>query len=197
MELKTPRPFKQVYIFGGFINNHFIPALYLLLPNHETATYKVVYQFLKTNITKVPKKIVMDFERTVLQTVDVVYEGTIGISGCHFHFKNSLEKQIRKKGCLKLFNDSEPFKYAVRMLRSLVYCPPGFVTDLFTKVILQYINEQKLENCPEMKEFFKYFVNTYIGLTKRRGRHPPMFGLDTWSLYHEIVYDTPTTNNGL
>ena len=198
---KRPNPFKQIYVIGGCLNDrYFCPAaLFCLVPNHEAATYFIILQFLKENVNKVPKKIIIDFEQAMLKTIHTVYDGGVEITGCFFHFKTNILKNMKSKGSGVYFNSNEAAKQAVRLILCLPYCPPGYVIDVYEAVVLEHIDEFNLDEREEFRKFMEYFESTYLGKPKRRGktRWPPSFSIDKWNIYHEILNDTPMTNNGL
>ena len=84
-------------------------------------------------------------------------------------------------------------------LSALVYCPPGFVNDVYATFIVPFFYENNLNIVPEMLRFKDYFEKTYIGKAKKRGRgrFPGTFPLDFWNIYHEIMQGTAKTNNSL
>ena len=86
-----------------------------------------------------------------------------------------------------------------KLLKSLVYCPPGFVNDVYATFIVPFFYENNLNIVPEMLRFKDYFEKTYIGKAKKRGRgrFPGTFPLDFWNIYHEIMQGTAKTNNSL
>ena len=194
---KTPNIFKQIYIVAGvYKDEHVLPAVFALLPSHDSNCYSELLSFLKGEFSKEPHRIIMDFEKAMLKSVQEIYPRT-EITGCAFHFQQNIMKQIRKKGCMSHFNKDADLKKLVKMLYALMYAPPGFVVDLYTKVVESFVEEHNLHEIYVVRNFVVYFANTYIGKKKRRGRFPPVFAIDIWNQYHEVTKNTPSTNNGI
>ena len=112
---KTPAPFSQIYIIGGMQNSRFLPACYCLVPNHESVTYTIILNFLKDFVKESPKRFLLDFEIAMFKSILEVF-GKVFITGCQFHFVQNIEKNIKKKGLMKICTDNPLIKNAIKMI---------------------------------------------------------------------------------
>ena len=151
---------------------------------------------MKNSISNSPDNFLLDFEVSVFKSIREVY-GNVGISGCTFHLFQNLRKQARKKGCGGLFDTNEDAKTLLKMIKSLCYCPPAYIVDIFDSIIDPFITEKGLDESSELCKFMKYFEDTYVGGQARRGRKPPMFAHETWNIFHTLQANKPSTNNSI
>ena len=110
-----------------------------------------------------------------------------------FHFKHNLVKNVMKKNakfkqcghCVEIF----------KLIQALVYVPPGFVTEVYNKYIVE---SNKTSNCKNMNTFCNYFENTYVGKRYKNGKiKPPTFSVDLWNMFHVTNNKCTNTNNSL
>jgi len=81
--------FLQLFTLHGFINNHYVPLVFCLLPDKKQETYFKVLSFVKTkcdeyNLILNPKIIMIDFELSIHNAVKLVWP-SCAIKGCRFH----------------------------------------------------------------------------------------------------------------
>ena len=195
---KSPIPFKQIYIVCGVHDHHALPAAFCLLPNHLKETYDIVFQFLKSNLDYSPEKIIMDFEIAAINSF-LKHNLSSRITGCHFHWKQNMRKNMRKR---TIFEENEAMEKVLKMIYTLPFIPPGFVVQSFTDYIEKFLVDNKLDNHAELKVFMNYLVKYYIGKpwagkARKRGRHAPVFAINHWNIFHEYMGELPATNNSL
>ena len=190
---KCPKPFGQLYVIGAILEEHFMPSLYCLLPDHCFETYLIVFRFIKTKCSSVPSIFVIDFEQAVVLALKQVFPN-LKITGCLFHFQQNLFRNILKKN--PSYRKNQYSLKTFKLLKALVFTPPGFILDIFNDAIKPYAQKHKIQS--EMSTFFTYFENTYVGLKHRNGKiKPPLFEVDMWCMFHVLNENTSTTNNSL
>ena len=138
-------------------DEHILPAVFCLLPDHSSETYSVVLNFLKNSISNSPDNFLLDFEVSVFKSIREVY-GNVCISGCTFHLFQNLRKQARKKGCGGLFDTNEDAKTLLKMIKSLCFCPPAYIVDIFDSIIDPFITEKGLDESSELCKFMKWMI---------------------------------------
>ena len=199
----SPLLFHQIYfIFGITDTGKTIPACFCLLPNKKC--YGTLFSVLKGLLDDAtcPEKTMVDFEKGVHNRVVEFFPG-VTISGCLFHFKQCVRRNMSERGCLTLYNDDVEFQQLVAMIYCLPFVPPDAVVDTYDSVVKPYFDEHFnvwAENDYEVEtlDFMNYFERTFIGQLTRTGRRAALFKVDNWNHYNEVINDDfVTTNNGL
>ena len=198
-----PAQFSQLYfIFAITDTGKTIPAAYSLLPNKKC--YGLLFEELKKIIEETShlEKVMVDFEKGVHRQIEESFPNA-SVSGCLFHYKQAVRRQLGAKGCMALYNADRNFQTLVSMLYSLPFVPSHEVVHVFETVVQPFF-----EDCAddwteegydeETGDFFKYFERTYIGLSTRTGRRNPLFKIETWNHHCEVLKDDfVVTNNGI
>jgi hypothetical protein len=80
--------------------------------------------------------------------------------------------------------------------------PPDAVEYTFENVIQGYIEDHKdedsfVDNQKEVDDLVNYYERTYIGAVfgRQRTRRQPIFSVDTWNKYQDVLDGVDTTNN--
>ena len=81
--------------------------------------------------------------------------------GCHFHYSQSLYKQVQQLGLSKAYLEDENVRLSCRSAMALAFVP--------VQLVEQAVQVLEDESPPEMEDFFKYF--RYQWLT----RVPPKY----------------------
>jgi len=147
----------------------------------------------------------MDFERAILRAFASVFPG-VKLSGCFFHFKQSLRRQLGQRGLLALFNKNAEFQQLIQMILSLAFVPEQSVAAVFESVVKDYLREN-MEDWSSKEEsivsFMAYVEATYIGKTITRVgagedssfRRAPLFPFSTWVKHNDVLEGLCITNN--
>jgi len=85
--------FLQLFTLHGFINNHYVPLVFCLLPYKNQETYFKVLSVITTkcyeyNLILNPKSIIIDFEMAIHNAVKLVWP-SCAIKGCRFYLIQS------------------------------------------------------------------------------------------------------------
>lgn len=114
------KPFYQLYVIHGdmgddYENTNIIPLVYVLLMSKTENTYTTMFRLIKAQIPNWnPIKIVIDFERAVIKSIQTVLP-TTEIKGCYFHFSQALVR-IKKSKKTKTYQKKEPAQTSCPML---------------------------------------------------------------------------------
>ena len=197
-----PEMFYQVFfVFVTTDSGKTIPAAYSLLPDKQC--YEVLFEEIKKalNNSNGPDKVMVDYEKGLHNKFSSVFSDT-EISGCLFHFKQCIRRNLSDKGCLKLYNSDAHFQEFVSMLYSLPFVPETGVVDTFVDVIKPFYDDHYNEWAAagydeEITSFYTYFERTFIGFKTRKSRKAPLFEIALWNHYNSIIKnDFLLTNNG-
>jgi len=94
---KVPAPFKQLYFIGTRVKDeHILPAVFCLLPDHSSETYSVVLNFLKNSISNSPDNFLLDFEVSVFKSI-VKFMGMWVFQAALSTYSKTLESKPVKK----------------------------------------------------------------------------------------------------
>ena len=85
------------------------------------------------------------------------------------------------------YNEDENFRTSVRALQALSFVPANDVIPRFFEI------HSQVSSSPALKELYKYFGDTYIGLTW----DDVMFPISFWNCYIRFEFGVPRTNNSL
>jgi hypothetical protein len=86
--------------------HHLFPVIFILLKNKRAATYSKVCEILKALEGELlPHTILCDYWSAVMQAAQVAFPG-IKISGCLFHFGQSVQRQIQERGNSVLYREN-------------------------------------------------------------------------------------------
>ncbi|CAF4475684.1 unnamed protein product [Rotaria sp. Silwood2] len=195
-----PLLFAQLYIIFGF-NNMMIPCVYCLTTKQDEHVYvKILHHLLniarQKEIILDPKRLTCDYELSAINSFKKVFP-TIHVSGCFFHFSQSLWRKIQELGLtryvkysnLKVSNTSiaeEKKKASTWFLCAigLALIPRNLVEKTWTEAMDEYT-----PNHVSSIKFNDYMVSTYVDCTSSR------FPLNLWNVNDALVNNIPRTNN--
>ena len=100
--------FSQLYIIHGWYKGYMLPCAFILLTNKRETTYRRMLAELKEaalglRLELRPKKVVTDFECAAMNAYEFHFPG-VEVSGCYFHFAQSLYKKVVEVGKEYLMN---------------------------------------------------------------------------------------------
>ncbi|XP_022831335.1 uncharacterized protein LOC111359874 [Spodoptera litura] len=151
------KPFYQLYVIHGDLSNdsensYIIPLVYVLLMSKKEKTYTTMFRLIKAQIPNWnPKKIVIDFEKAVMNSIQTVLPNT-EIKGCYFHFCQALVKRAKQ---LKVTKNRNQLKHLALCL-ALPLLPEHLIDDAYLYI---------MEDCPRennITKFNDYLVKTWL-----------------------------------
>jgi len=84
-----------------------IPVIFVLLPNKTKNIYTRFFELIKEHIPNInPNIITIDFEAATIQAIKDVFPNT-QISGCNYHFNQSLWRKVQNVGLVDEYRDNE------------------------------------------------------------------------------------------
>ncbi|CAF1581679.1 unnamed protein product, partial [Didymodactylos carnosus] len=128
----APQLFYQLYVIHGFIRERTLPLVYALLPGKSEAVYGELFNDLLKHVTRHPNSITIDFEEAVENIIKQKLPTTT-ISGCFFHFKQSLWRKIQDLGQPQPFITDRELRHYLKNFACLAFVPEAFVAEEFEK----------------------------------------------------------------
>ncbi|CAF3119123.1 unnamed protein product [Rotaria sp. Silwood2] len=195
-----PLLFSQVYIIFGF-NSMMIPCVYCLSTKQDENIYmKILHNLLRIvqqkGIHFVPERITCDYELAAINAFRSVFP-QVHISGCFFHFSQSLWRKIQELGLtqyvkyanLTASNNAsaeEKMKSTKWFLCAigLALIPPHLVEKTWAEVMDEYTPSHR-----SAIKFNDYMVSTYVDLSSCR------FPVNLWNVNDAVINNIPRTNN--
>ena len=195
-----PLLFAQLYIIFGF-NNAMIPCVYCLTTKQDEHVYVKMLHYLlsivrQKEISLDPKHLTCDYELAAINAFKNVFP-TIHVSGCFFHFSQSLWRKVQALGLTRYVKHSnltvsnahineEKKKGRQWFLCAigLALIPPHLVEKAWTEAMDEYTPDHV-----SSIKFNDYIVSTYVDCTSSR------YPLHLWNVNHALVNNIPRTNN--
>uniref|UniRef100_A0A914YWZ9 MULE transposase domain-containing protein n=1 Tax=Panagrolaimus superbus TaxID=310955 RepID=A0A914YWZ9_9BILA len=196
----TPKfTYQLLVIHAQWRNTHeTIPCAYFLLNRKNQETYERAFEALKTLVNNSPETVMVDFEKALHNAIGQAYP-TADISGCFFHFCQSIRRKLDELGLKVVLRENFQLATSMTMFRALAFLPAQYVVRAF--VLLKNhlaANFEELPEYPQIQAFTEYFEETYVGRIARNNRAgPPLFERDLWNMHDRTIEGSPRTNNNV
>jgi hypothetical protein len=203
----APAPFKDgqggsrqiVTTFAELKTNVVVPVAFALLPDKKSESYQKMWELFHSRITcdgtvqPAFTSLGLDFEVGPKNEFVKLFPG-VDITGCFFHWRQALRRQLAIKGALKFYNHSVEFQTIFHKMVALAFVPTSQISE-FASIIEQ---EWEEDCADEAGEWCDYFFKTYVGVLNCRtgNRKQPKFAHKTWSKYREVLAHESLTSNG-
>lgn len=150
----VPNIFMQLYTIHGYCSKKVIPLIFILAPNKRRTTYKAILSKLNEIEPRLNPEIVMiDFEINFIKPVERCFPN-VHISGCHFHFAQSVFRYVQSAGLQDSHANDSEFVMAIKMLIGLSCVPVNDVSKIYCKLLNA---EYFVENHDLLKPIIEYF----------------------------------------
>ncbi|XP_078518886.1 uncharacterized protein LOC144784070 [Lissotriton helveticus] len=190
----TPHPFTQIYTIHAKINNSVIPLVYSLLPDKTSATYTEFLAVIKSITKQSPRKIIMDFELSMINVITKMYTDT-QIQGCFFHFSQAFWRKLQKTPLVTEYSTDSKLQVELKKLTALCFVPPESVDEYYTAITE---SDYYLTNEDKLAPILNYMEDTWIGHLGRSGRRrKPRFHVEWWNCYSSCLQGEAKTNNAI
>ena len=106
---------------------------------------------------------------------------------------------VGKKHATAAYNSIPEFQSIVNLMAALAYVRQDKIVDFYNSVI-EPLTEDLPESTPEPAfDCITYFERNYVGRKSGRAgcRRAPMFQPELWSIYPDLMENSPTTTNSL
>lgn len=162
--------FCQLFTIHVFINDHYVPIFFCLLPNKESATYKKLFILIKEecekhNIIFYVDEVVVDFEKAIHKAI-LDFWPEVKIIGCRFHLCQSWYRKIQKCGLgTEYKNKTSEIGKWLRLIFGLTYLDPNEIGNCFALELFE-----NMPNDSRVIKFSDYLVDNYIA---EEAKFPP------------------------
>lgn len=188
----APSPYKQFVTIHGKVNGFVIPLVFVLMTGKTSFQYRRVFQHVKqqllqfTNQPFNPSKVVCDFEKSLHIALQFEFPRS-RLSGCHFHFGQSLWRRIQQVGLAASYNNDRRLKKAIRKFMSMGFLPALLVRHNFALLRSSGRIQRLVNTYPNLDQWLDYVDQTYVNRNA-------LFSPATWNVYDRNS-DTRTNNH--
>jgi hypothetical protein len=185
----TPAPFKQYVTMHGKYHGRVLSLVSCLMTGKTTGHYRKVFKVLKQSIRRIthhrfqPQKLICDFEQSLIIAANTELP-TAHVTGCYFHYCQSLYRKIQELGLHQPFRTDMQLQKAVRMILAIGYIPVAIIRMAFTQFRTTRGVVQLTQTYPLLNDFLDYVWAIYF-----IGPFPPIM----WNVYNRDASNR--TNN--
>lgn len=190
----VPLAFNQLFSIHASVgqgdSRRVVPLVYFLLNKKNQEIYTSALECLldfaaELNANLKPRFVLLDFEKASINAFKEVLPET-EISGCYFHFTQSLLRQLGALGMKTAYGQNIKLFMAVKRLQALSFLPAVRIAEAYCTI---------KESLKEVLggPFITYFEATYIYGKNRNGR--PLFHPSLWSNHNVVNNNVPKSNN--
>jgi len=154
--------------------------------------YRQLLQQLKRNVQQAtgrrltPQRMVVDFERSLILAVETEFP-RCRISGCYFHFTQSLWRHIQQVGLAREYRRNLDLKRVIRLVMALAFLPVLLVRQNFLLLCNRRSTRRLIRRYPQLQDWLDYVWATYVA-------NNAAFPVPTWNV-HDRNVDTRTNNH--
>jgi len=163
----APHPYNQFVTVHGLHNGFVVPVVFCLLTGKTVAQYRQVLQRLKSEIRRVtgrvwrPNRFVLDFEHSMFIAIETELPG-VPISGCYFHFLQSLWRHVQNEGLVRAYRRSRSLRAAVRKVMAIAFLPVLLVRQNFLMLRNVRRTQRLVQRFPALDDWLDYVQSTYV-----------------------------------
>jgi hypothetical protein len=124
----APKPYTQFISVHGKISGFVIPLAFILVTGKSTAQYVQILQHLKQEVIRLtnnplnPGRIILDFEMSMMNALQMEFP-TSALSGCYFHFNQSLWRHIQQIGLARDYQQDRRLNKVIRRVMAIGFLP--------------------------------------------------------------------------
>lgn len=158
----SPKFFTQLFTLHTIENGHYIPLVFILLPNKTTQAYfeafKVLLDYCKSlGFCLKPTDIVCDFEKAIHIAVRQIWP-KINIIGCRFHLTQSWFRKIQNIGLVSEYkNENSEIGRWLRWTFGLIFLDAAEVEDCFVEDLYSQMPQNQ-----SLIQYADYLVDNYV-----------------------------------
>ncbi len=162
-----PRPFVQVFTIFSAHENHFFPAVVVLMIKRDKKSYLNVFQKIKElSPNFMPEFCISDFEKASRQAFKEIWPDSV-LSGCYFHFSQSVLRKLKKLGLLPLFRRNNEFQKYARCFMAFSLLPENDFDQVFSALDAQVLEGISNLEKSLIQKFKIYFKKTWLSPSVR------------------------------
>ena len=189
----APLPYMQLLTIHCRYQGFVVPVAFCLLTGKTIGQYnRQVLQHLKRTVRRRtghrlhPSEAVLDFEYSLMLAIQTEFP-TCRLSGCYFHFQQSLWRHLQHLGLSRDYRRNRKLQKVVRLVMSIGFLPVIVVRQNFRVLHGSRRMRQLVLRFPELDDWLDYVHATYIAPNA-------LFPTATWKVYERSL-DTRTDNH--
>ncbi|KAK6195696.1 hypothetical protein SNE40_001068 [Patella caerulea] len=185
-----PNPYTQVFTIHGNYRNRVLPFVMGLMVGRTVGHYRHVLGVVKAAVRREsghrwrPRKVISDFEPALTNAIETELPNA-ELSGCYFHFTQSLWSKIQELGLATRYRRHIRLRKCLRKFMAIGYLPVTLVRANFQTLATAPRTLRLIRRCPELQDFITYMENNYF-----EGSFPPAL----WNV-HQRDMDNRTNNH--
>lgn len=188
----VPQPFAQLFTIGYVVQGRMFPAVYALLTNKRTETYRLVFDYLFSyltvdgTITPALESIMSDFEHQIRNAIaqaakanSIMKDLPLRVDGCYFHYVQALHHNAKELSlCHHLKENMEGAKYysIMKLLAALANLRVEHVRAAYDEIKARY--KSTIERHASLSAFFQYYEREWLS------------DIEKWNVFDALSYRT-------
>jgi MULE transposase domain len=153
--------------------------------------YRQLFQHLKQRVRRTtghhlrPRRFVLDFEVAAMLAIETELPNA-RISGCYFHFTQSLWRNLQVKGLTREYKFNRKLKKTVRLIMAMGFLPVLLVRNNFQLLKVKRRTRHLITRYPAFGEWLDYVERAYIN---NNAQFPPV----VWNVFERTSILEQTT----
>jgi len=123
--------------------------------------YRQILQHLQNEVRRVtrhqlmPRRIVVDFEQALMIAIETEFP-TSALSGCYFHFTQSLWRHVQNLGLASHYRRDRRLQKAIRKVMAIGFLPVLLVRQNFTLLRNSRTVQRLIRRYPSLDDWLQY-----------------------------------------
>lgn len=187
-----PMPYTQFFTIHGRYHGRVLPFVMGLMTERTIGAYRQILHHVKAKVTEVsghrlrPRRIVADFELALITANQTEFQQAT-VSGCYFHFCQSLWRKVQQLGLSGRYRQRRRLRRCIRKFMAIGYLPLALVRLNFQELQGSNSTQRLVARYPALLQFIQYLENNYIGANGN-------FPVQMWNVF-DRDNDTRTNNH--
>lgn len=169
-----PEPYTQFFTIHGKFHRRVLPLVMALMTERNIGAYRQILRYVKVKVRKTsghrlrPERIVMDLKMALITASETEFQRAT-ISGCYFHFCQSLWRKVQQLGLAGKYRQRRHLRKRIRQLMAIGYLPAPLVGLNFRHIFARASTQRLIVRHLELQEFIQFLHENY----RSRGRRFP------------------------
>ncbi|KAI8495100.1 hypothetical protein Bbelb_270860 [Branchiostoma belcheri] len=187
-----PRPYSQFVTIHGLYQGRVLPFVMALMADKTVGAYRQVLRHVRGKVRDLtghrlrPERVVVDFEVSLISAIEIELPHA-AISGCYFHFCQSMWRRIQHLGLAGRYREDDRLRKFLRKLMAIGYLPVALVRLNFFQLLRSRSTQRLVAQHPALRDFFRYMRDNYVN-------PDGSFPVAWWNVF-ERNNDTRTNNH--
>ena len=139
-----------------------VPVFHCLMTSKKESLYTATFKKIKEMCPAfTPSTFMADYEKGLNNALKAVFEGST-VSGCRFHFTQSIYRKILNLGLSTIYKENEEFRHWCLQIMTLVMLPAHHIAPLFQSLQQQAFDSLTAAETKQIHLFKKYIQRYWI-----------------------------------